>query len=208
MTDSRNLKPSVGEEQDPKKPRRSQRISSQAQNTPLDKKSHLPSPLTHYEPAPLDEFKEVTASPPEGRPSQIRHRTPPASSPPRIGLSSPPNDTQALSQFIHPPNAFSHEVEDEEAEGVWGYLVPIDSVFGDTLVLRKRVSCPAPFPDGDFGRGTKKRGRGACDVESYVKEEANYEANKKAYGFPSGGYLIGRHPECGIKTPDRLIHMC
>lgn len=191
------MKPSAGEEQDPKKPRRSQRISSQAQTTPLDNKSHLPSPLTHQESTTTEDYKEATASPPEGRPSQIRHRTPPVSSPPNPGLSSPPNDTQAFSQFLHPRNAFSHEVEDEVAEGVWGYLVPIDSVFGDTLVLRKRVSCPAPFPDGNFGKGTKKRAKGISGDQSYVKEEIDYEANKRKYGFPSGGYLIGRHPECG-----------
>ena len=92
--------------------------------------------------------------------------------------------------------ALSHEVEDEEAEGVWGYLVPIDSVFGETLVLRKRVSCPAPYPGQDFGKGTRKRGKGAGDTD-YGKEEVDYEANKRAFGFPSGGYLIGRHPECG-----------
>lgn len=189
--------PSTGEnDQDQKKPRRSQRISSQTQTTPLDKKSHLPSPLTHRESTPTEEYKEVTASPPEGRPSQIRHRTPPVSSPPHPGLSSPPNDTQAFSQFVYPPVALSREVKDEEAEGVWGYLVPIDRVFGETLVLKERISCPAPYPDGDFGKGTKKRGKGGCSV-NYAKQEVDYEANKRALGFPSGGYLIGRHPECG-----------
>lgn len=126
------------------------------------------------------------------------------SSPPNPGLSSPPGDTQAVSQFACPAVVLPYEVEDEEAEGVWGYLVPIDSVFGETLVLRKRVSCPAPFPDEHFGKGTKKRGKGAGGT-NYAKEEVDYEANKRALGFPSGGYLIGRHPECGkIMLPVNL----
>ena len=193
------IKPSKGEEQDSKKPRRSERISSQAQGTPLDKKSHLPSPVTNREPTDVDRSKEPTASPPEGRPSQIRHRTPVSSlSPPNVGLSSPPADTQALSQFVYPRAPFAHEVKDEEAEGVWGYLVPIDRVFGETLVMRKRVSCPAPYPEAGFGRGSKKRAQGIRPGKSYVQEEKDYEANKRAFGFPSGGYLIGRHPECGM----------
>ena len=193
------MQPSRGEEQDSKKPRRSERISSQLQTTPLDKKSHLPSPMTHREPTEFNQGKEVTASPPEGRPSQIRHRTPVSnSSPSNPGLSSPPTDTQAFSQFVYPHIPLSHEVEDEEAEGVWGYLVPIDSVFGETLVMKKRVSCPAPYPEDGFGRGSKKRGRGKCPGKGYVQEELDYEANKRRLGFPSGGYLIGRHPECGM----------
>lgn len=193
------MQPSKGEEQDSKKPRRSERISSQVQSTPLDKKSHLPSPMTHHEPTDVDRGKEPTASPPEGRPSQIRHRTPVSSlSPPYAGLSSPPADTQALSQFVYPRTPFAHEVKDEEAEGVWGYLAPIDRVFGETLVMRKRVSCPAPYPEAGFGQGSKKRARGIRPGKSYVQEEKDYEATKRALGFPSGGYLIGRHPECGM----------
>lgn len=69
-------------------------------------------------------------------------------------------------------------------------------MFGETLVLKERISCPAPYPDRDFGKGTKKRGRGSCSV-NYAKQELDYEANKRVLGFPSGGYLIGRHPECG-----------
>lgn len=113
-------------------------------------------------------------------------------------MSSPPSDTQAFSQFIIPPKSLSWEVEDEEAEGVWGYLVPVDAVFGDTLVLRSRSACPAPYPNGDFGKGTKKRGKGRANTPSYVKEELEYEHDKKKLGFPAGGYLIGRHPECGM----------
>ena len=185
---------------DPKKPRRSERISSLSQTTPLkdNSKTYLPSPLTHEASVQSEDYKELTVSPPEGRPSQIRHRSPPAS--PTLntqgGLSSPPSDTQPFSQLINPPKTLSHEVEDEEAEGVWGYLVPVDAVFGSTLVLRHRVACPAPYPTGDFGKGTKKRGTGVVNV-NLNQEEIDYERGKRLKGFPAGGYLVGRHPECG-----------
>lgn len=194
------MKNSTGEGQDTKKPRRSERISSQVQTTPLKDqgKSYLPSPLTHQESTATEDYKELTASPPEGRPSQLRPRTPPISSSVHLsqGLSSPPADTQVLSQFV-PPKSISYEVEDEETEGVWGYLVPLDDVFGKPLVCRSRAACPAPYPSGDFGKGTKKRAKGQPGV-SYVKQEIAYEKEKRVSGFPSGGYLIGRHPECGI----------
>jgi len=195
------MKNSTGEDHDIKKPRRSERISSLTQTTPLKErnKSYLPSPLTHRESTTTEDYKELTASPPEGRPSQIRHRTPPNPSqvPNTQGLSSPPSDTQAFSQFVIPPKSLSHEVEDEDAEGVWGYLVPIDEVFGETLVLKSRSACPAPYPNSDFGKGTKKRGKAETGATNYKKEEVEYEAEKRRVGFPSGGYLIGRHPECG-----------
>lgn len=134
-------------------------------------------------------------TPSEGRPSQIRHRTP-ASSPPQ-GLSSPPQDTQAFSQFIYPAHSFSDEVVDEEKEGVWGYLVPLNQKHGETLVLRRRTACPAPAPQSDFGKGSAGRARGTKPKQGYKKQEEQYEESKQAQGFPSGGYLIGRHPECG-----------
>ena len=196
---------STAEGQDIKKPRRSQRISSQS--TPLkDKnKSYLPSPLTHEESTASELYKEPTASPPEGRPSQIRHRTPPNSTPPHLTqFSSPPADTQAFSQF-NPSTSLSHEVEDEDAEGVWGYLVPIDNVFGDTLVLKMRSACPAPFPNTDFGKGTEKRAKAQTGVLHYGHEEQKYEIEKMKSGFPSGGYLIGRHPECGMQDRKAMI---
>ena len=126
----------------------------------------------------------------------MRNRTP-LSSPPPHGLSSPPTDTQAYSQFIFPAQTLSHDVEDEEAEGVWGYLVPLDRQFGDTLVLRSRTACPAPTPAETFGKGTAERAKGVGNKHDFVKEEENYEETKRKLGFPGGGYLVGRHPECG-----------
>lgn len=184
-------------QQESKKPRRSERISNLSQTTPLNhNNAQLPSPLTHQESTVTDDYKEGTVTPPEGRPSQIRHRTPVAS-PPQAGLSSPPSDTQPFSQFVYPPQGLGNDVEDEEAEGVWGYLMPLDRKLGETLVLRKRTACPAPTPKSDFGKGTKQRGRGLSSDRSYGEEEQEYE-NKKEKTFVAGGYLIGRHPECGM----------
>ncbi|KAI4196027.1 MAG: hypothetical protein LQ346_003324 [Caloplaca aetnensis] len=197
------VEPSAGEhDQDAKKIRRSDRISSQNQTTPLKDKTFLPSPLTHQESTTTEDYKEATASPAEGRPSQITHRSP-VSSPPLYtqGLSSPPSDTQPFSQFVYPPTAFSLDVDDEEAEAVWGYLVPIDSIFGDTLILKKRTACPAPFPADTFGQGSEIRAKG-CSNRNLNDEEKEYEVTKRQLGFPAGGYIIGRHPEC-----DRVIEL-
>ena len=64
-------------------------------------------------------------------------------------------------------------------------------------MLRKRTACPAPTPRSDFGKGTNRRGNGLSAQSSYGEEEEQYEENKRRLGFPAGGYLIGRHPECG-----------
>lgn len=105
-----------------------------------------------------------------------------------------------------PPKSLAYEVKDEEAEGVWGYLVAIDHVFGQTLVLRARAACPAPYPSNGFGKGDDRRGRsGSRKVsKNLVKEELDYEKNKRTMGFPGGGYLIGRHPECGKYSATRF----
>ena len=185
------LQQSLGEATvESKKPRRSQRISSQSQDFDAEiKQAQLPSPLTHKDTTATEEFKDGTITPPSQRPSQFAH---PAivRSPLAPGLSSPPSDTQPFSQFVYPPQALSYEVQDEEGEGVWGYLVPLDSKSGDTLVLRKRSACPAPL-----GKNSKITGRERVDRRTYERQE-EYE-NKKAESVTAGGYLIGRHPECG-----------
>ena len=182
---------------DTKKPRRSNRLSQNGggHNTPI-KNNQLPSPVTRDESTATTRSKEGTATPPEGRPSQIRHRTPPSSSPTRnIGLASPPGDTQPFSQALNPSDALSSQVGDEEAEGVWGYLIPLDHKFGQTLVLRDRAACPLP----DSKKTLKQKPKKNAPKSGYSKQEEEYE-EKKAKGFPSGGYIIGRHPEC-----DRVI---
>lgn len=138
---------------------------------------YLPTPLTHGYSTATDIRNEVTATPPES-PSRTR---PPSSPNPDFSqaLSSPPGDTQALSQFVYPPRAFADEVEDEDAEGVWGYLIPLDDKVSGAFVLKRRDSC-------------ENRNEAAKD-----KSGKKSQASKQGNGRAPGGYLIGRHPECG-----------
>jgi serine/threonine-protein kinase CHEK2 len=140
-------------------------------------------------------FMEGTITPP----SQIRHRTPQSSPPPLLPALSPPvSETQAFSQFVFPAQSLSNEVLDEEEEGVWGYLIPLERHWGDTLVLRQRDACPAPAAvNSEFGKGGRRRTLGPPEGDGFGREEEKYEENKAQKGLPAGGYLLGRHPECG-----------
>jgi serine/threonine-protein kinase Chk2 len=164
----------------------------------------LPSPVTKGSMgAPEAPGAHIPSSPVNGRMKQDQTDTratpvtspPPSSLKPSGGLSSPPSDTQPFSQFLAPP-PISYEVEDEEAEGVWGYLVPIDGR-SDALVLRKRAACPISAKGLGKPHGQKK-----VPKETYLEDENEYEGKKAEAGVPSGGYLIGRHPEC-----DRIINV-
>lgn len=188
---------STGEDQDIKKPRRSERLSSQTESqdpthTPVNKE-YLPSPLTHQESATTEKYKEATASPLGGRPSQIRPHTP-QKSPQLAILSSPPADTQPFSQFVYPPRDLGDAIEDEEAEGTWGYLFPVNPEHGQKLVLKRRSFCPAPVKPLQISRPTIKTKTNT----SFSKDEEDYEAVKMKKGFPASGYLVGRHPECDM----------
>jgi serine/threonine-protein kinase Chk2 len=61
--------------------------------------------------------------------------------------------------------------------------------------MRKRNACPIPGGmenlEKDGGNRQSKNGNG----KDFKKEEV-YEQTK-LQGIASGGYLIGRHPECG-----------
>jgi serine/threonine-protein kinase Chk2 len=176
-----------------KKPRRSERLS-QSQAVPSSPKQQSPSPVAHQESTSSSEiYKEATATPPEGRPSQLHHHE----LNDRQGFSSPPQDTQAFSQFAYPVTTLSEEVKDEMEEGVWGYLLPMDQKYGKSLVMRKRNACPVPDSSelsSTRNAGGKKSKSGKTDL---LKEEDAYEQTKFK-GIASGGYLIGRHPECGM----------
>ncbi|KAF7596184.1 hypothetical protein BBP40_003083 [Aspergillus hancockii] len=172
--------------QDLKKPRRSQRTTSQdqSQGTPVNH-SYLPTPLTQHNSTATDIRKDVTATPP-GSSSQACQQTP-FNSDSIQAWSSPPGDTQALSQFVYPPRAFADEVEDETAEGVWGYLIPLDEKIRKPLVFRKRDSCESH---------TDARSKGKAEKGAQQQNKAS--ANKQVKPHPPGGYLIGRHPECDL----------
>ena len=176
-----------------KKPRRSARLSNLGDDIDLVKQGALPSPVTRK--ATTD---DGTASPPVRGQEEIQERATPVSSPPppsqmNTGLSSPPSDTQPYSQFIPPP-PIAYEVEDEEKEGVWGYLVPVDG-FSEPLVLRKRGACP--ISPKELGNAS---GRQKVSKKHWEKKEEKYEKDKQRHGITATGYLIGRHPEC-----DRII---
>jgi serine/threonine-protein kinase Chk2 len=111
-------------------------------------------------------------------------------------LLSPPRDTQPYSQFV-PPTSGTYEVEDEEAERVWGYLIPTQGTpVSDPLVLKPRTSCPVPESTvGD------PDGKQTVPKDYWTKKEQDYEKKKSVKGTPASGYLLGRHQEC-----DRIIH--
>lgn len=202
---------SVDDDTEVKKPRRSARNApdneteqQQEEDTNGKHVKHngaLPSPVTKGS-TDTTEGAPGPTTPVNGQSKQKQadqRATPFTASPPPssklAGLSSPPGDTQPFSQFLAPP-PYSYEVEDEAAEGVWGYLVPIDGA-SDALVLRKRAACPVPA----IGMG-KPHGQKKVPKETYLQKENEYEAKKATIGVPSGGYLIGRHPEC-----DRIINI-
>lgn len=178
------IQQSQGEVVEPKRTRHSRLSPPPAQSK--IKHGQLPSPITHKESSASDGYKEGTASPPNGRPSQAVRS-------PKGGLSSPPSETQAtqaFSQFAYPPNNRTYAVEDEEGEEVWGYLVPMDDQSDKVMVLRRREACPVPTKL--TGQPKRKPSKG-----EYKGQEENYENEKSENGVPAGGYLIGRHRECG-----------
>lgn len=93
-----------------------------------------------------------------------------------------------MSQFTQNARDVFHGIEDEKGQGVWGYLLPTKDSIGKELILRQRSACPLP---ANILKKTGKFRRGG-----YKEQEQQYE-DAKVDDMPSGGYLIGRHPECG-----------
>lgn len=88
----------------------------------------------------------------------------------------------------------AEEEEDEIQEGVWGYLVPLDPKYGEKpLVLKRRNACPLP---DTTELAANKKTVDRKEKPAALKDEEAYERSKIG-SAPSGGYLIGRHPECG-----------
>lgn len=175
------------------KPRRSERLASQTETTTVAKtpvkNTYLPTPLTHHDSTATDIQKAVTITP-EGH----RIASPEDSLP---VFSSPPGDTQALSQFVYPPRAFADDVEDEAAEGVWGYLIPLDDKAGHALVLKKRNSCD----NGSCGQTDREATSSPSRTSKKQSKTPKKLDSSKSPAYPPGGYLIGRHPECGKLKP-------
>lgn len=189
-----------------KKPRRSDRLSSNAglgDKTPVINKQHLPSPLTHATNDNAgDAYKEVTSTPPVLENDNLTPRKTDEAWGPSQALSSPPQDTQPLSQFVDRHPALSDEVEDEVKEGVWGYLVPLDPKYGDKpLVFKRRSACPLPDSIATAANGENQ---GSNHKHTPLGAEEAYERTK-IKGTASGGYLIGRHPECDVVVNEGVI---
>jgi serine/threonine-protein kinase CHEK2 len=151
------------------------------------KKTYLPTPLTRNESTATDIEKARTATPPQPHQREVSRQTPSSEPPHQQLISSPPGDTQAFSQFHYPPRAFADEVEDEAAEGVWGYLIPLEDRLGQALVLRKRNRCPSADLEE---KGGKKNGKLTPRPSKKLEPPTPIKAQPN-------GYLIGRHPECG-----------
>ncbi|KAI9904751.1 hypothetical protein N3K66_001280 [Trichothecium roseum] len=179
-----------------KKPRRSDRLTkpNPQDKTPVSHQQHLPSPVTNTGAGDSDEVQK-------DNPSTPRRKDDGPATEPSQALSSPPQDTQPLSQYVDQHPALSDEVEDEVKEGVWGYLVPLDPKYGDKpIVLKKRAACPLP---NALEMAANKEGMDKSKPNT-IKDEEAYEQTK-IKGIASGGYLIGRHPECDILVNDHIV---
>lgn len=75
--------------------------------------------------------------------------------------------------------------------------MPLDDQSGDVMVLRRREACPVPENMIGPKTGTEK-----VSKHEYEKQEEDYENEKAEKGVSAGGYLIGRHRECG----ELLLH--
>lgn len=60
------------------------------------------------------------------------------------------------------------------------------------MVLYRRSACPVPST-----RVANTSGREKVAKSKFKEQEESYEKEKAENGVTSGGYLIGRHPECG-----------
>ena len=185
---------------DSKKPRRSDRLSSQlVDKTPVSHKQQLPSPVTRGD---THEIADDESATPGAKTDDDTPRKADDNWSQNPALSSPPQDTQPMSQY-HDRNAvFSDEVEDEVAEGVWGYLLPLGES-DKPIVLKKRSACPLPDSIKAAANGSVRKP--GDNRPSTIRDEEQYEQTK-IKGVPSGGYLIGRHPECG--TQSQLFLLC
>lgn len=102
-----------------------------------------------------------------------------------------------MSQYVDQHPALADEVEDEVKEGVWGYLVPLDAKYGDKpIVMKRRSACPLPET---VEQAIKDKPTDDSNKSAALKNEEAYERTK-IKGIASGGYLIGRHNECGRST--------
>ena len=73
----------------------------------------------------------------------------------------------------------------------------MNQAHGQKLTLKRRSFCPAPIKPLEIGRATVKSNK-RPKKDDLIQAEQAYEQGKQSLGFPAGGYLIGRHPECDL----------
>jgi len=176
----------------PKKHKQEARISppphpppTHHERTPLKPNGQLPSPMTRDETSPP--YSELPTPALEQFASPGAHESNPSQ--PVSG-----SQTQPFSQIIFPSHSLAYEVDDEEKEGVWGYLIPVDgktSKYG-TLIMKERLGCSKEEADT-----MKAKEKQVVSKDEYKSQEHEVEKNKQDEP-PSQGYLLGRHPECGM----------
>ena len=188
------FKPSPGHlDQDAKKPKRSGANQADSTTSVFSEPSLASSAAIRNESMITQPDKGTLSPPHNGRAVANTDAQPQF----RIdNINSPPPDTQELSQFVNPIQSISHEVEDEEAEGVWGYLIPIGfSQHQEAVVLKKRDKCGVVLPT----RRSRRKGTPVISQDNTIENESPQE-RPRPRGSPSSGYIIGRHPECGKST--------
>ncbi|AEO53553.1 hypothetical protein MYCTH_2295050 [Thermothelomyces thermophilus ATCC 42464] len=191
------------EQDSQKKPRRSQRLSQRADRdvlkTPVQNKNQLPSPVTNLASENTTEYdKEVTATPPQERPSQAAARRADDAHSQGLAFSSPPQDTQAFSQQDFDPNAPLVEGVDEVKEGVWGYLLPLDNLFlRGPYVFKNKETCTSPAAPAEPAAAAVTK-RGSRKKQATPAKQQDQNDNSPT----AGGHLLGRHPTCDIIVND------
>lgn len=188
-----------------KKPRRSERNANgddapgaKPDKTPVSRDNHLPSPLT-TDATYGSGSKELTPTPAGAK--TVEQTTPSKADDDSLGysqlqgLSSPPQDTQPVSQLADRHLDLPEDADEHPEEGVWGYLVPLDAKYGDRpKVLKRRCACP-PNDSIKTAADSEKQDT-VRETPDAIHEEEAYERTQ-IKGIASRGYLIGRHPECG-----------
>jgi hypothetical protein len=90
--------------------------------------------------------------------------------------NTPPDTPHALSARVYDEDSISMDA----AEGVWGYLLPLNSKYryGANIVLKPGNTSPIAKTNDSYETGKTQ------DADTNLFSTA-------------GRYLIGRHPECG-----------
>ncbi|TGJ84183.1 hypothetical protein E0Z10_g4569 [Xylaria hypoxylon] len=93
----------------------------------------------------------------------------------------------------------SDEVNDEEKGGVWGYLIPIHRDRGkDPIIVLKKYVVEREGAVEDANPSNKVK-------QTYKKPGRERHGTALSQPNPSGGFLIGRHPDCDLVVDDPAV---